>query len=114
MNFIINWAIGFFWLHKRVIIVAALSIVLIIAAVLVFRSCRTPEPKLNQKEIIDAQIAVEQHRTEELKGILANSDVRVQAIDSNIKQAEEAREKAVRNYDGWTVDELAAELEKRK
>ena len=85
---------------------------LVIVFGLIFRSCNKP-PKLDQKEIQKAQQAIQEQDRKVMVEILTNSTVREQAIDSNIKQAEEATEAAKRDYSKLSNDELAAELERR-
>ena len=91
---IFGWAVA----HWRIAAGAACMLVLVIVFGLVFRSCNKP-PKLDQKEIQQAQKAIEENDRRVMVEILANSSVREQGIDSNIKQAEEATEKSPRF--GW-------------
>jgi hypothetical protein len=99
---------------RRIAIYVALVVVLVLMGLTVERCTRPKPPKLDEKQIREAQIAVEQHNNQKLKEILAESDTKVEEVDSNIKAIEEKRRQAARSYDGWTNDELAAELERRK
>ena len=83
-----------------------------ILCIFVLRACNKP-PSLDQEEIIKAQQAIEKEDRKTMVEILTNSDVREQAIESNIKQAEEATREAKQNYQGKTNEELAQELERR-
>lgn len=106
---IAGWAIA----HWKWLLYAAAGIVLFIVIVIAFKSCGS-KPKLNEKEIQRAEQAVKERNDKVLKEILAESDTRVDAIDSNIKQVEQNTRDAVKSYEGYTVDELAAEIERRK
>lgn len=88
-------------------------IAILVIGIFVYRSCNKP-PKLNEAEIQKGEQAVKERNDKVLRDILANSDVREQAIDDSIKAAEDAKEKAKRSYEHLTTDELAAELERRK
>lgn len=100
---------------KYKLILTIILFIVIIGLVVSMYSCLKPQPTLNEPEIQAAQIAIEQHNDEKLKEILGKSDARVQAAEGNINAAE-ANTAAVQNshnYDGWTHDQLAAEMEKR-
>lgn len=100
---------------QRYVLYALLAVVagvVLFAVVFLFRACNRP-PKLDQKEIIKAQQAIETNDRKVMVEILSNSDVREQGIDNSIKAAEEATEQAKQNYQGQSNAELAAELERR-
>lgn len=103
---------GWILSHWRIVLTGLGILVLIIAVVMVYRSCQKP-PKLDQEAIIEAQQAIEMNDRKTMVEILANSDGREQGIDNSIKAAEEATNKAVRDYSQLSNDELAAELERR-
>jgi geranylgeranyl pyrophosphate synthase len=103
---------GFIWLHWRIFAVIGATALLFLLVMFGVRSCRK-EPKLDQKEIIEAQQAIRENDRKEMIEILAESDVREQGIDNSIKLAEEATEKAKQNYTGKSNADLAAELERR-
>lgn len=105
-------AFGWIVAHWRLVAGAGVALILMIGVALVFRACNKP-PKLNQKEIIEAQQAIEKNDRKVMVEILTNSEVREQGIDNSIKAAEEATEKAKQNYQGKTNAELAAEIERR-
>ncbi len=94
------------------VLVAGGVCILGILCIFVLRACSKP-PKLDQKEIIKAQQAIEKEDRKQMIEILTNSKVQEQGIDNSIKMAEEATEKAKRDLSNLTNDELAAELEKR-
>ena len=93
--------------------VPVLLIVIVLVWVGIGRACKTT-PKLDEKQIQRAEAAKKQQNDAALKEILAESDTRIDNIDAGLKQAEENTRKAVKNYDGMTFDELAAEIERRK
>lgn len=108
------------WLIKRIAWFAidnwraVLPVVLILGvSVFVYRACNKP-PKLDEKQIQKAQDAIAKRDRAEMERILAESDTAESAIDSNIKQIETDREAAKKSYSGYSNDELAAELERRK
>lgn len=103
---------GWVVLHWRLVLGIFGVIALVIVVGLVFRSCNKP-PKLDQKEIIEAQQAIEKNDRKVMVEILSNSDVREQGIDNSIKAAENATAEAKQNYQGKTNQELADELERR-
>jgi hypothetical protein len=105
-------AVGYVVAHWRWFAIGAAILVLVIATALIFRACK-PSPSLDQKEIIEAQQAIAKEDRKVMIEILTNSTVREQGIDNSIKAAEEATDKAKREYSQLTNDELAAELEKR-
>lgn len=107
---IIGWVV----LNKRLVAYIAGFLVLALVIIFVWRACRPGPPKLDEKQIQKYEQAVKERNDKALKEILAESDVRVQGIDNSIKASEEATEKAKRSYEGWSTDELAAELERRK
>jgi uncharacterized protein HemX len=123
LNWIPSWAAikAFVLSYKVIFIVVGLIFVIALAAGMY--SCLKPQPKLNEKEIQAAQQAIADHNDAKLKEILAQSDARVQQADANVNAAHvntaaaeanrEAVESNVHNYDGWTHDQLAAEMEKR-
>lgn len=100
---------------QRIVVWALLgigAIVLVVVFGLVYRSCNKP-PKLDQKEIIKAQQAIEANDRKVMVEILTNSDVREQGIDNSIKAAENATAQAKQSYQGKSNQELADELERR-
>jgi uncharacterized membrane protein YgaE (UPF0421/DUF939 family) len=86
---------------------------LVLLLVIQVRSCMNRPPKLDQKEIIEAQQAIAKEDRKQMIEILAESDVREQGIDNSIKLAEEATEKAKQNYSQFSNVELATELDRR-
>jgi hypothetical protein len=109
-------AVAFFYRHKGKFIAAGL-VVFLLAVVFIYRAC-APKARLNEKEIQAGEQAVKDRNDKELKEILANVDARESQIDVNVANAEaateKAKEEAKKKYEGMTVDELAAELERRK
>lgn len=112
MSLIFANVIGWIVAHWRLVAGVVAVLFLVIVFGLVYRSCNKP-PKLDQKEIIEAQQAIEKNDRKVMVEILTNSTVREQGIDNSIKAAEEATEKAKRDYSQLSNDELAAELERR-
>lgn len=94
-------------------ILLVVGLIFVIALAVSMYSCLKPQPKLDQKEIIEAQQAIETGDRKKAIEILTNSTVREQGIDNSIKLAEEATEKAKREYGQLSNDEIAAELERR-
>ena len=111
MNIIINSILGFIVSHWKWFAGGVLLLCFLILFALAFRSCG--KPKLDQKEIIEAQQAIEKQDRKVMVEILTNSDIREQGIDNSIKLAEEATEQSKKNYSGLSNEELAAELERR-
>jgi preprotein translocase subunit SecF len=111
---IIGWA----RVHWRLLAYGVAALVLLIAVVVIYQSCGKKEVKFNQKEVTEAQNAVETHNVEKQKDVLAKSDVReekdVEQINEGDAATKQAIEDAKHKYNGMTNDELAAELEKRK
>lgn len=105
--------IGFFFLDNwRFCLVIAGIFALIFGTALLWKRCNPP-PKLDEKDIRKAEKAIAQDDREEMIKVLAESDAKEDAIDSNIKAIENKREEAKQNYTGKSNDELAAELERR-
>jgi hypothetical protein len=88
------------------------GLVLVLLLVFAYKGCKS-EPKLNQKEIIEAQQAIEKQERQKMIEILAESEAREQGIDNSIKAAEQATEAAKQNYTGKSNQELADELNRR-
>jgi hypothetical protein len=102
-----------FYFVKDNWLIVVVSAAVLILTVFVYRACNKPA-KLNEEEIQQGEKAVEEKNDKKLREVLANYDVRQQGIDSNIKAAEEATEKAKRSYANMNTQELADELERRK
>jgi ABC-type protease/lipase transport system fused ATPase/permease subunit len=88
------------------------GLVLVLLLVFAYKGCKS-EPKLNQKEIIEAQQAIEKQERQKMIEILAESEAREQGIDNSIKAAEQATEAAKQNYTSKSNQELADELNRR-
>jgi len=113
MMLILANVIGWITAHGRVILIGLALVVVIVASAVTFNRCKS-KPHLDERQIQKANEAIEKHNDEKLTEILAESDTRIDNIDSTLKEAEERTEKAKQNYDGMTTDELAAEIERRK
>lgn len=74
--------------------------------------------KLDEKQIQQAQRAIEINDRKEMTEILAQSDLAEKQINANLANAENEKLKALsesrKKYDGLSNDDLARELEKRK
>lgn len=100
-----------------------LPFVAVLIAVIVLisfvRSCSQPKtPKLNEAEIQRAEQAVRERNRLELETILTASDVREKQIDANVYAGRvetiQATQDAKRQYQSMTIDELQAEVDRRK
>lgn len=96
-----------FW---AVIILGLLAVLILVIGI---KSCFTRSPKLNQEQITKAQQAIAKEDRKEMIEVLTESKVQEQGIDNSIKAAEEATDKAKRDYSKLSNEELAAELERR-
>ncbi len=105
-------ALGFLAAHKRAVLIALGVLAVLVLVLVAFKSC-SPKPKLDQKEIIQAQQAIETNDRKKMVEVLAASDVREQGIDNSILQAENATEQAKQSYSDKSNSDLALELEKR-
>lgn len=103
---------GFIVAKWRVIAVIIGLFVVIFGTAVLWKRCNPP-PKINEKDILKAQNAIATGDRERQIEVLAESDTAEDAIDSNIKAVENAREAAKKNYAGKSNEEIAAELEKR-
>lgn len=112
MSLLLANILGWLVAHWRLVAGAVGVLLLLLLFGLVYRACNRP-PKLDQKEIIEAQQAIQKNDRKVMVEILAESDVREQAIDNSIKAAEQATENAKKNYSQLSNDELAKELERR-
>lgn len=97
---------------RRVVLFVIIAVLII--AGLWIRSCVNKPPRLNEQQIQKAQQAIAKQEREEMLEVLAESDTAEDAIDSSLKQIEIDKEAAKRSYSGFSNDELAAELERRK
>lgn len=109
--------LGWLTSHWRIVVYGVLAIAIITFGAVVYRSCK-PQPKLDEKEIREAQTAVEQRNDEKLKEILANSDAKVEGVDANVKavdaNANKVVEDAKKRYSEMNTSELQAEIERRR
>jgi hypothetical protein len=103
---------GIFWFCYDNWKVVLPVIIVILAIGFGLKHCNRPA-KLDEKQIIAAQQAIETHDREAMVEILAKSDTAERQIDANVKAAEKATENAKKNYTGLSNDDLAAELNKR-
>ena len=111
-------AFGWLVAHGRLVLYVLLGLGLLIGFGLVYRSCmKPPAPHLNEKEINDAQVAIETHDAKKMQEVLTNSDVRVAVVDSNVANAKnqtiEATQESKAKWANANVDDMAAELERR-
>ncbi len=101
----------------RWVLVGVVAVVVLVASVLVFRSCGGRKVKLNEKQIQDAKIAIAENDRQAMEKVLVESEVAEKQIDGNLVNAKtetvnaiaDAKQKAAT----MTNDELAAELERR-
>jgi hypothetical protein len=99
--------------HWRLVLSVVAFLAILVLSIVLFKSCGHKAPKLNEPEIKAAQTAIATENRKQMIDILTNSDVREQAIDSNIKQAENAAAEAKQSYEGKSNQELADELNRR-
>lgn len=101
--------------YKKYCIIAGIILLLIIVA-LFYRVCHKP-PHINEKEINNAQQAIAKEDRKEMERILVDSDVREQAIDDNVADAEQKKEEVIKTskekVQQMTNQELADELHRR-
>ncbi len=108
--------IGFFVVDNWKYTVPVILIGVLIFVVVISRSCGH-KPKLNEKQIQQAQTAIATQDRATMEKVLVESDVAEKQIDANVANAEvqklnaitEAKTKAAQ----MTNEELAAELERR-
>ena len=110
--------IGFIYHFRRIIAITMLAAAVVIAVVLVMRSCDTSQPpQLSNAEIIAAQEAIAHNDREKMLQVLAESDARVAMVDKSLDEAKRAVDESVtKTYQEWSSrsnEELAAELERR-
>lgn len=81
---------------------------------------RWTTPTLNQKETEQITDGIRQKNDQKIIDGLAASDARVAVgveevakTDEEARRVEEAKRQTVKNYDGWTSEQLAAEAERR-
>lgn len=99
------------WARRVVVLLFAIAV--IVPGVFIYRACTKP-PKIDEKQLQKVEQAIKERNDEKLKDVLAESDTRIENLDSGILQAEENTRQARKNYDGMTFDELAAEIERRR
>jgi len=104
---------GFIVAHWRYFVIGLAIIIVVIAAGITFKSCGS-KPKFDEAAIKKAQDAIAKDDRKAMVEVLAESDVKEEAIDSNIKAIEQATENAKKNYNDLSNEELRKELEARK
>lgn len=110
--------IGFFFYDnwRELAILAGIAGVLV-ASMFVYRSCGRPA-KLNEQQIQRAEAAVKQRNDAELKQVLVEADVDAKRIDANVATAKAQTVNEIaeskKKYENMSLDELAAEFERRK
>lgn len=95
----------------------AILVVLIIAG-LVFRSCGSRKVKLDEKSILEAQTAIATRDEAKMREVLVRSDAAEAEATATAINATAVSVNAIKtSKEKWataTIDELQAELEKRK
>ena len=108
---------GWIWAHRRTVAILAAILLIAILSVLFGRGCNSKPAKLNQEEIIKAQQSIAVEDRKQMVDILASSDAREAAIDSNISNAKANTVNAIHeSRERWSQasdDELKAELLRR-
>jgi hypothetical protein len=107
---------GYLWAHKRVVGIVILALTVTLTGFCVYK--RVTRPKLDEKAIQRAENAIAERNTAELKEILAESDVKQEVIAGNVanaeKETERVKEESKKKYNEMSLEDLAAELERRK
>lgn len=108
---------GWLFVKRYWILYGVLGLFVLFGVLFVFRACSKPAPKLNNEEIRKAQDAIAANDRKTQIEVLANSDVREQAIDANVAAGRAATVNAITDakekYAAMSNDELAQELERR-
>ena len=94
-------------------------LVLAVLIIIAFRSCRSePVPKLDSKEIIEAQQAIAAHDDKKLAEVLAINEAREAAADAVVDEAKkiqiETTQAARKKWQNATFEEKLAEYNRRK
>lgn len=104
--------------HWLKFVIGAVAIIVLFVGAIVYKRWTTPT--LNQREIQKIEQGIRTSNAELIKQGLAESDARVQVgvdevakTDEEAKKVQEAAKEAVKDYEGWTSEELAAEAERR-
>lgn len=103
---------GWFMAHLRLILTLGAILILLIAVAVVYKRCSKP-PYLDEAAIQKAQKAIAENDRKVMVEVLAESDVKEQALDDTIKGAEQATEDAKKSYADKTNKEIADELDRR-
>lgn len=109
--------VWFVWDNKRVVLPIIGAVVLLVLVVFAYRGCSRSAPKLDEKQIQEAQRAIAENDRKVMERVLVESEVAEKAIDANLANAEneklqaiqEARKKAA----GMSNEELANALNER-
>ena len=108
---------GWLFVKRYWILYGVLGLFVLFGVLFVFRACSKPAPKLNNEEIRKAQDAIAANDRKTQIEVLANSDVREQAIDANVAAGRAATVNAIAiskaEWSNKSNEELAAELERR-
>jgi len=108
---------GFVYAHWRLFVYGLFALVVVIAVIVLFRSCGKTTPKLDQAEILKAQQAIANQDRKVMIDILANSNAREAATDQTVDNAKaaanDAATQARKDAANMSNEELAAELERR-
>ena len=105
---------------QKIVIISGIILIglLILISGLTIRSCLSPTPKLDERQIEQAQTAVAEKNEKAMRKILVESDLRLKEIEANVNRVENNTKRTIeesrRKYAEMSVDELAAELERRK
>ena len=109
--------IWFFAVDNWKVLLPASFLLVVLCWVLWSFARSRPAPKLDQKEIIEAQQAIAERDDAKMRDILAASDVREKQIDANVAAGRTETVNAIadakKRYEAMPADELAAELERR-
>lgn len=98
-------------------ILVGVVVCVLIAGVIMFRSCGGRKVKLNEKQIQDAKIAIAENDRQAMEKVLVESEVAEKQIDDNLANAKtetvNAIHEAKKKASEMSNAELAAELERR-
>jgi Na+/H+ antiporter NhaB len=103
--------------HWRAVLIVIVVLAAAITGVCVYKRVFNRPPKLNQKEIVQAQQAIEKQDREQMRQILVESEVREAMIDANVATATgdtvNAIHESKKKWADASVEDMQAELERR-
>lgn len=110
---IFGWTVA----HWRIVAIGAVALVLFFVVLFTFKSCNKPEMSMTEQEKQEVLNDIEDRNEAKLKDKLIEIEVREQAIDGNVANANADKWAAIQNSkEKWAnanISDMQAEFDRR-